>query len=792
MNSANRLAAHLNPQQIRIMMAPPTPRKRWIWSHQDDQLQLLSVMAANAALCGKQAVIWYDDEAIAAQLLQSYPLQKLDRAVYAPVSGRSNHPQNVLNPLSPAESIHHIELYKLTGDHERISQPWQSLHEDLWPGTNRYDLIQKFAGLFSHTNINPLFYRLSRSSFDISPAEYKKLRNKIEHHIKLDKLRQDGFEYMDLLDVNLLINHSLDYVKSEVMQSIALMTHHGTELLKRADWIMLRYFNFVKSYWIREIHIYVNKINKLLSHARELHLTYGEAFPFESSMSQLADKLKGQISRKAKMISQDRKAIKTQYLELLAEIEAGQPWVVVPAERKVNPTLQDAMEYMTILSQQLLNAKDSIETHIRSQLKRLNSHNAPDDTGLGHEIREWEEDLLKWYNEVNVSGFFKKRFESQALSIHRSVENLRDVNASLGAIVERQHYLEDYFFWAGFQNQFPDIARTIVQSLHLVPQQDWLIYFDEWYITQLVTGDALEVAWPEMMRENMKDMIERIRYHSLSEYLNELNQQRMHLRDEQPALLRKLSSRKGGIDSTEAETFFYDMPLADRGHWYPIQLLPLQMLPATLSQENTEHFILLKSKDPGSLVEWPLLQDMPADVFACISPVNQRFLNEQLEMPEMLTEYRLGHNRNSGALKYLSNIARQFSPFLSQTCIYSAHRVNVISLLGADLDRLVLDQLPMPYKISERSLNPDENYLIESLLEPNKPFVMLVRDFWPTGAWPENSLWHLKFQEDMERIGIKVIHSWSKGWLNEAELEVRRVRDEILQHVGSAFTGIHA
>ena len=74
--------------------------------------------------------------------------------------------------------------------------------------------------------------------FEISPAEYKRLRNKIEHHIKLNKLRQDGFEYMDLLDVSLLVNHSLDFVKSEVMQYISLMADQANELLKRADWIL--------------------------------------------------------------------------------------------------------------------------------------------------------------------------------------------------------------------------------------------------------------------------------------------------------------------------------------------------------------------------------------------------------------------------------------------------------------------------------------------------------------------------------------------------------------------------
>ncbi len=790
MDTATILGSHLNPQQAKLFVTPAGARKRWIWSNQEDHLSLLSALAATDAIQGKPVVIWYDEESAVNDLLNTYPLNKLDRAIYSPASFRTNNPQNVLNPLSPAESIHHIELYKLSGDFARISKPWSSLHQELWPGTNRYELIQKFAGLFNHTNVNPLFYRLSRTMFEISPAEYKKLRNKLEHHIKLNKLRQDGFEYMDVLDVSLLVNHSLDFVKSEVMQYISLMSDNATELLKRADWIMLRYFNYVKSYWIREINIYVNKIEKLLSHVRELHLTYGDAFSFESSMSQLADKLKGQISRKAKMISQDRKAIKTQYLELLAEIEAGQPWVSIPAERKESPSLNDAKEYLQTLKDSLYGAKDSIETHIRSQLKRLNSHNAPEQTGLATEIKEWEEDVLKWYNNINISGYFKKRFESQALSVHRSAEGLREANTSISAIVERQHHLEDYFFWAGFQNQFPENAKTIVQALHLVPMSDWLTYFDEWYITQLVTGDALEVEWPAMMNVNMKEMIERIRLHSTAEYLNEVSQRRHHLCEEYAMAIRKLTSRKTGIDETEAEQFFLEMPIETRAKWYPIQLLPVSMMPVSDDETpSTINYILLKAKDPSMGIQWQKIQEMPCDVFACEPPFNQRYLNEQLDMPAMMTDFRLSQNRNSSALKYLTNIARQFSPFLSQTCIYAAHRVNVISLLGAELDRLVLDQLPMPYKISERSLNPDENHFVEALLEPNNPFVLLVRDFWPTGEWPQNSLWHLQFQEDMERIGIKVIYSWSKGWLMESDLEVRRVRDEILQFVGNTFAG---
>ncbi|MDQ3016143.1 MAG: hypothetical protein M3R25_05415, partial [Bacteroidota bacterium] len=542
---------------------------------------------------------------------------------------------------------------------------------------------------------------------------------------------------------------------------------------------------------VTEINNYVSKIDKLLSNAQELSMTFGDAFSFESSMSQLADKLKGQISRKSKMISQHRKALKTQYLELLTEIEAGQSWVTIAAEWKDNPSLADAILQLTTLRSNLMGSKDAIETHIRSQLKRLNSHNAPANAELGTELKEWEDDVLKWYSDINVSGYFKKRFESQALSVHRSAENLRDVNVAVSAILERQHHLEDYFFWAGFHNQFPEMARTIVQTLHLVPTRDWLTYFDEWYITQLVTGDALEVEWPQMMPEDMKMMIELIRHHSLAEYGNEINRKRTVLSEENTLVVRKMTTRKGGPDRDEVIQFFEEMTIESRSQWFPLQMLPISMLPMQSSDQlNCKNYFLLKAKEPSLDMHWQRIQELACDIYSYGPPVNQRYLNEKLDMPRMTTDFVLGQSKTSSELKHVSSIARQFSPFLESSCIYAAHRVNMISLLGSELDRLVLDQLPMPYKISERSLNPDENFLIETLLEPNKPFVFLVRDFWPLGAWPENSLWHLQFKEDMEVLGIKIIHSWSKGWLLEPDQEVKRIRDEILQFVGSSMTGM--
>jgi hypothetical protein len=789
MNTANILGSHLNPQQTRLFHSFTSPRKRWIWSQQEDHLELLAARASTDALAGNAVVIWYDEESGVQDLLRHYPFYQHENAIYA-LPGHSSRLEEAILMHTADEGIHHIELYKLAGDLDRIGKPWISLHEELWPGTNRYDLIQKFAGIFNHSNVNPLFYRLSRTMFEISPAEYKRLRNKIEHYIKLNKLRQDGFECLDILDVGLLVNHSLDFVKSEVMQYISILADQATELLKRSDWIMLRYFNYVKSYWVKEINTYVSKIDKLLAHAQELSLTFGDAFSFESSMSHIADKFKGQISRKAKMISQHRKAIKTQYLELLTEIEAGQSWVKVPSVWKENTSLAQAITQLETLRSGLLGSKDAIETHIRSQLKRLNSHNAPENTGLGAELKEWEDDVLKWYNDINVSGYFRTRFESQALSVHKSTENLRDANQSLHAILERQHHLEDYFFWAGFHGQFPDVAKSIVQALQLIPTRDWLTLFDEWYILQLVTGDALEVEWPSLMEEDIKMMIELVRHHTLAEFNNELNRKRALLYEEHNVAIRRMTSRKT-MDRREIEHFFQEMSVDKRSEWFPIQLLPLSMLPSAEAMPlNTKNYVLLKAKEPAMDLQWPRIQELACDIFSYGPPVNQRYFNEKLEMPRMMKEFKLGTGRTSAALRYLTNIARQFSPFLPHSCIYTANRVSMISLLGSELDRLILDQLPMPYKISERSLNPDEDFLVETMLEPHKPFVLLVRDFWPMGAWPENSLWHLQFKEDVETVGIKIINSWSKGWLLEPEKEVERLKEEILHYVGTSFTGM--
>lgn len=790
MNTANIPAAHLNPQQIRLFTTPSGVRKRWIWSRKHDHLELLAASVAAEALRGQNVIVWYDEETAAADLLNTFPLDTLEKAIYSPAGFRQNGTQHAIKPLS-TESIHHIELYKLTEDIQNLNRPWRALHDEVWPGANRYDLIRRFAGLFNHIKTNPLYFRLSRTNFEITPAEYKRLRHKIEHYIKLSRLRQDGFEHLDLLDINLLSNHSLDFVKSEVMQYVALVAEQGNDLLKRADWIMLRYFEFVKTYWIREINIFVNKIDKLISHIRELQLTYGDAFSFESSLSQLAQTIKGQVNRKVRMISQDRKEIKTRYSELLTEVEEGQPWVIIPDEQKYLTAVQEVIDYLTQLKSQLLSTKDSIEAHIRSQLKRLNSLNTPDDTGLKSVIREWEEDLLKWYSNINVSGYFKTRFESQALSIHKSVEGLREVTQALNAIVERQHFLEDFFFWAGFQQQFPDNARSIVHALQLVPVQDWLTCFDEWYITQLLTGDALEVEWPDDFAVDLREITERLRHHAFAEFMHDVTQKRILQNEQQGTAIRKLVDRKSQVDEEAAERFFRGMSPDLRAEWYPIQLLPISSMPNRMPEKTESFYILLKSNDPSLLSEWQHVQEMACDVYAYHSPYNQRFISECLDMPTMESDFRTGLSHTSTAYKYLNSIAKHFAPFLPNTCIYSAHRVNVISLLGPELDRLVLDQLPMPYKISERSLHPDENFLIECLLEPHKPFVLLMRDFWPTGAWPDNVLWHLDFQHDLDKLGIKIIHSWSKGWLNEPNQEIRRVRDEILHFVGSSFTGLH-
>src|SRR4030095_3484503 len=207
-------------------------------------------------------------------------------------------------------------------------------------------------------------------------------------------------------------------------------------------------------------------------------------------------------------------------------------------------------------------------------------------------------------------------------------------------IVERQHHLEDYFFWAGFHGQFPEIAKSIVQALQLIPVKDWLTYFDEWYITQLITGDALEVTWPEMMDDDLKDMIEQLRHHTLAEFDNELNRHRSILHESYAASIRPMLNKSGGFNEANAERFFKEMSIEERSKWFPVQLLPMttfsENLSTTIEKQQTEinHYILLKSKEPSLDLHWTAIQEMDCDIYAYVPPVNQRYLNEKLEMPQ--------------------------------------------------------------------------------------------------------------------------------------------------------------
>src|SRR5687768_2297757 len=120
MNTANILGSHLNPQQISLFTGSPSSRKRWIWSQNDDHLQLLAARAAKDAIAGQPVIIWYDEESAAEEIFRHYPFYQLEKAIYQH-HGRPETFESALQ-IQPAEQgIHHIELYKLSADYERIS-----------------------------------------------------------------------------------------------------------------------------------------------------------------------------------------------------------------------------------------------------------------------------------------------------------------------------------------------------------------------------------------------------------------------------------------------------------------------------------------------------------------------------------------------------------------------------------------------------------------------------------------------------------------------------------------------
>src|SRR5688572_30368478 len=113
------------------------------------------------------------------------------------------------------------------------------------------------------------------------------------------------------------------------------------------------------------------------------------------------------------------------------------------------------------------------------------------------------------------------------------------------------------------------------------------------------------------------------------------------------------------VNRDEADRFFFEMTIEERSKWFPIQMLPLSMMPnsndfklattgneqvapAAIEPVSIKSFILLKAKEPSMNIYWQKLQEMPCDIYAYTPPVNHRFVEEKLDMPKMMTDFRLG------------------------------------------------------------------------------------------------------------------------------------------------------
>ena len=98
MNTANILGSHLNPQQSRLFHSFTSPRKRWIWSPQEDHLQLFAAQAGTDALAGKPVIVWYDDPSAVEDMMRQYPFYQIEKAIYAP-GLKSNSMEEALRGL---------------------------------------------------------------------------------------------------------------------------------------------------------------------------------------------------------------------------------------------------------------------------------------------------------------------------------------------------------------------------------------------------------------------------------------------------------------------------------------------------------------------------------------------------------------------------------------------------------------------------------------------------------------------------------------------------------------------
>ena len=159
------------------------------------------------------------------------------------------------------------------------------------------------------------------------------------------------------------------------------------------------------------------------------------------------------------------------------------------------------------------------------------------------------------------------------------------------------------------------------------------------------------------------------------------------------------------------------------------------------------------------------------------------FLVKQMHRNSMQADFNWQNVASSDKLPKLKRLASQFKPVIKHMRIYNAKQVQIFSFMGPKLDSWILDRLGMPYKVTDETIAPTTDTIVENLLDNRKPIILLYRDQIPVTTSPETFLWQNEFIETLEKCGILIHESLTDNWIKNGHEQVLSAVQFIQQNI---------
>ncbi|MDX1476124.1 MAG: hypothetical protein R3301_00415, partial [Saprospiraceae bacterium] len=510
------LFAQLDPCQIRAVKAAHQEGNAWIYGRdQVKQRQVLIQLMLDNTAQGKSTLVCAGPEWRTAIIeeLKSLGIEHFAMALRAPspptvlaalqVARKKNSNEDTLTQCDLAINRYHTWL------HTQLD-PYRALERPLFGEMTWKQLVDQTATAPRDTFKSQLAAALVTSDFVLDQKEYWHIKGRIRTFQRLRVLRTPAFDVLDHLHDSIFEQADNDQVRRALTDRLTHIMQTGRGLLRQIGELVHQYRRDITGAQHEALETLKGRIHDIETLLVSGEMQFGPEFYAESTFNDFTDRIRRSVSRKSRAMHGMRGDIREAYRALIDDIRA----ISVLSEEMEGQlideplTMEFVAEGLSVCKALLIRWSEQIDAEATDHKRRLNAQNIPQGHVLRQMIREVEEAIQTYVEDVNGQQVFAAQVEVNALSLEKRSLVIKDVVTRCMKVQEAMADFEAYFLWRSFWFQLEDNVRTLLEGLDIMDDVDQMHAFEAWYFENVL--DQIPAARIAARRIDQKAYEERL------------------------------------------------------------------------------------------------------------------------------------------------------------------------------------------------------------------------------------------------------------------------------------------